>query len=142
MSKTAKIRRLKNKVSRLERDVSVLEWSCNNLVNQIKPRAFKHYTQPPTFRSNNYHEEQSYQKLINYIYLKMDQLYNEAIDRDPYVCLDDIKFTLYLDRSTIYRLSGISGYRDFDRSEKGFTFKGHEVIEVLGDSHINFVRTA
>jgi putative lipase involved disintegration of autophagic bodies len=105
---------------------------------------FKQYTHPPQLRSNNYSEEQSYQKLIDYIYTKMDQLYNDSFKIDPLLNPNDIKFVLYMDRRTLLQLSRINGYRDLVSREDGggFEFIGHKVVEVIGEEHINFVRIA
>jgi CRISPR/Cas system CSM-associated protein Csm3 (group 7 of RAMP superfamily) len=142
MSKTTKLRRLKGKVSQLENRICGLEWSNQNLMKELQPAPLRHYTQPPEFRGSNHSEEQYYQKLINYIYSKMDQLYNDAIERDWRTNIGDIKFTLYINRRTLMRLSSTAGYRDLESTPNGYTFRGHKVVEVIGDEHINFVRTA
>lgn len=142
MSKTTKLRRLKGKVSQLESMVSMLEWRNQELMKEIQPIPFRHYTQPPEFRSDNYSEEKYYQKLINYIYSKMDQLYNDALEKDWRTNIDGIKFTLYIGRGILIRLSNVAGYKDLEATNSGYTFRGHKVVEVIDSGHINFVRTA
>lgn len=142
MSKTTKLRRLKGKVSQLENKICVLEWSNQKLMKEIQPLPLRHYTQPPEFRSSDYSEEQHYQKLINYIYSKMDQLYNDALEKDWRENIDDIKFILYIDRRTLMSLLDVTGYKDLEATNNGYLFRGHKVVEVTGEGHINLVRTA
>lgn len=142
MSKTTKLRRLKGKVSQLENKICVLEWSNQKLMKGLQPAPFRHYTQPPEFRSGDYSEEQYYQKLINYIYSKMDQIYNDALEKDWRENIDDIKFILYIDRRTLMSLLDVTGYKDLEATNNGYLFRGHKVVEVTGEGHINLVRTA
>lgn len=143
MSKTTKIRRLNSKLSQLERTIDFLEWSNTRLIKDLGTVPFKHYTKPPEFRSSRYSEQQYYNELIEYIYKKMDQLYDDAIERDQLVDVSKIKFTLYIGTVVLRKLMQIANYNDFSGNySDGYTFRGQKVVEVISEDHVNFVRTA
>ena len=72
----------------------------------------------------------------------MDQLFNDALEEDWRAHIDDIKFTLYIDRRTLMRLLNVAGHKDLEATDSGHIFRGHKVVEVIEEGHINLVRTA
>lgn len=143
ISKTKKIKRLSKKVEGLLKEVAFLKWNNKQLFDDMKyhARKFKEPTPPPVFRSNNYYEEKELNALVEYVYRRMDESYQKALDDCPRSYISDIKFCLYLDRAVYYKLARVSGYNDF-RVYKGtnITFGDHQVVLVEDEGHCNFVR--
>ena len=142
MSKTSKIRKLTKQLASAKKEIDCLNFSNSNLLIQTSVTPIKHvHTPPPEIRSNNWNEEQELNRIIGYVYKRIDEEYDMAFKIDPYAKMENIKFRVYMGCELIHRLQSIDGYTDFDSAMDGdLKFRGHHVEQVIAPMHLRFVR--
>lgn len=136
MSKTRKLRRLRNQLSSCKQELEYSNFRNLQLLRSSARHVF-HSTPVPTFSGagNNLAEE-----IVNYLYYCIDKEYHKAYEYEDYT--SKLEFEVYLSVDIFRTLRSVAGYSDMDynRDTDTHTFRGHKVIEVLGQQHMRVVR--
>lgn len=136
MSKTRKLRRLHNQLSACKQELEYSNFRNLQLARSSARRVF-HSTPVPTFSGDG-----SYlvEEIVNYLYYCIDKEYYKSYEYEEYTT--KLEFEVYLSVDIFRTLRSVSGYSDMDynRDTNTHTFRGHKIIEVLGQRHMRVVR--
>lgn len=136
MSKTRKLRRLRNQLSSCKQELEYSNFRNLQLARSDTKRVFSR-TPVPIFSGTG---SNLVEEIVNYLYYCIDQEYHKAYEYEDYT--SKLEFEVYLSVDIFRTLRSVSGYSDMDynRDTNTHTFRGHKIIEVLGRQHMRVVR--
>lgn len=136
MSKTRKLRRLRNQLSLCKQELEYSNFRNLQLVRSATKRVFSR-TPVPIFNGTG---SDLVTEIVNYLYYCIDKEYYKACEYEDHA--SKLEFEVYLSGDIFRTLRSVAGYSDMDynRDTNTHTFRGHKVIEVLGQQHMRVVR--
>lgn len=136
MSKTRKLRRLRNQLLSCKQELEYSNFRNLQLARSATKRVF-HSTPVPTFSGTG---SSLVEEIVNYLYYCIDKEYHKAYEYEDYTI--KLEFEVYLSVDIFRTLRSVSGYSDMDynKDTSTHTFRGHKIIEVLGRQHMRIVR--
>lgn len=136
MSKTRKLRLLRNQLSSCKQELEYSNFRNQQLLRSATKRVFSS-TPVPIFDGTGSHLVTD---IVNYLYYCIDKEYHRAYEYEDYT--PKLEFEIYLSVDIFRTLRSVSGYGDMDynRDTNTHTFRGHKIIEVLGRQHMRVVR--
>lgn len=136
MSKTRKLRLLRNQLSSCKQELEYSNFRNQQLLRSATKRVFSS-TPVPIFSGTGSHLVTD---IVNYLYYCIDKEYHKAYEYEDYT--PKLEFEVYLSVDIFRTLRSVSGYSDmdYDLDTNTHTFRGHKIIEVLGQQHMRVVR--